>query len=99
VATKTRGRDGWERLSGGTGGKWRHLASGWIVRHCGHPTALWPYYGLPPGGGHLLIAPNGRAFRLLAQAQQAVEYLLSRPEDLAEYAAAAGYVRSKLELS
>lgn len=42
----------WKRfggLNGGScGGRWLH-ASGWLVLHCGHPTALWPYYALPPG--------------------------------------------------
>ena len=31
----------WTRLRGGCGGRWRHNPSGWIVMHCGHPTALW----------------------------------------------------------
>ncbi len=31
-----------------------------VVRHCGHPTALWPYYA--EIGGRMHIAPNGRGF-------------------------------------
>jgi hypothetical protein len=62
----------WTRLRGGCGGLWRH-ESGWLVRHCGHPTALWPYYGVPPGGGDMLLAPNGRGFQKLVHAQDAVE--------------------------
>ena len=37
----------WEGLGGGPGGRnwaWKHRATGVIVRHCGHPTALRPYY-------------------------------------------------------
>jgi hypothetical protein len=44
---KTRGRDGWTRLSAPgdkLGTRWRHDASGIEVRHCGHPTANHPYY-------------------------------------------------------
>lgn len=39
--------DGWEGLGGGPGGRnwaWKHQATGVVVRHCGHPTALRPYY-------------------------------------------------------
>jgi len=81
----TRQRKGWERLRGGTGGVWRHIASGWIVRHCGHPTALWPYYGKRPGSGEsrdeLLLSGGwglGRAFQTLKRAQEAVERELDR---------------------
>ena len=43
----------WTRLPGFSprntcGVIWVHR-SGWKVRHCGHPTALWPWYGVPPG--------------------------------------------------
>lgn len=69
--TTKRQRSGWERLRGGCGGIWQH-SSGWWVRHCGHPTALWPYYGHSPEG-RILLSPNGRAFRLLVDAQEAVE--------------------------
>lgn len=83
MSKPTRQRRGWERLRGGCGGIWRHVASGWVVRHCGHPTALWPYYGkrsltepdnddksnmLLYGGWGL-----GLAFQRLADAQEAVE--------------------------
>jgi hypothetical protein len=44
--------DGWERLTSPSRGKlgqvWRHVASGWIVEHCGHPTALWPWSARAP---------------------------------------------------
>lgn len=76
---QTRQRAGWERLAGGTGGVWRHVASGWLVKHCGHPTALWPYYGQHPDGRPMLITHGyasvcgGYAFRRLVLAQVAVE--------------------------
>jgi hypothetical protein len=68
-------RPGWAKVERW---KWRH-ESGWEVRHCGHPTALWPYYGQHPDGRPFLI-PNGYAdtaggyaFQYLADAQEAVE--------------------------
>ena len=39
--------DGWIGLGGGPDGRnwaWKHAALGIVVRHCGHPTALRPYY-------------------------------------------------------
>ena len=72
-------RKGWTRLRGGCGGIWRH-ASGWLVRHCGHPTALWPYHGTSPSG-EMLLAPNGHGFRRLALAQEAVEELVARANE------------------
>ena len=65
-------RKGWQRIRGGTAGVWRH-ESGWQVHHCGHPTALWPYYGVPPGGGPMLLAANGHGFSRLVLAQEACE--------------------------
>jgi hypothetical protein len=66
-----RQRKNWVRFRGGCGGIWQH-SSGWVVHHCGHPTAIWPYYGVSPEG-RMLLAPNGRAFGLLLDAQEAVE--------------------------
>jgi hypothetical protein len=72
---------GWTKTKAGTHGKcgaeWRH-SSGWTVAHCGHPTALWPFYLIPPGhddGGPapIVVAPNGRGFQHLAAAMRAVE--------------------------
>lgn len=69
----------WKKISGGL---WEHV-TGWRVYHCGHHTANFPYYALPPGvdprrcsqdqmllhGGFGL----GYAFRLLKDCQDAVE--------------------------
>lgn len=78
-AVKKGQRPGWVRLRGGVGGRWRHEATGWEVRHCGHPTALWPYFGKHPDGRPVLIqhgyasVAGGYAFRTLALAQTGVE--------------------------
>ena len=69
-------RPGWTRLSDPKActcyGRWLHNASGWLVEHCGHPTALWPYLVVRPGKDPI-IAPNGHAFRTLQIAMAAVE--------------------------
>lgn len=52
-----------------------HLASGMEVRHCGHPTANFPYYIVPPNKGQPILAPNGRGFQRLKLAKQHVEQL------------------------
>lgn len=73
-------RPGWERLSSAKAGKcsqrWIHVASGWVVFHCGHPTANWPYavrHSTEDRG--LLVANHGRGWRLVADAFEAVEGL------------------------
>lgn len=40
---------------------------GVVIRHCGHPTALWPYY--IEGRKHL----HSHTYRTLAEAQAAAE--------------------------
>lgn len=53
-------------------------AAGFQIIHCGHPTALWPYYIQPPDGfgdHHMAIAPNNKAFQYLADAQAAARLL------------------------
>lgn len=74
-------RAGWTRLSK-PGDKcnatWLHDASGWLVRHCGHPTANWPYYAQDPAHGEarVVVAQSGYAFRRLADALEAVEAVI-----------------------
>lgn len=83
---RSRQRPGWERLRPGCGGVWRHVASGWLVKHCGHPTALWPYYAHRPGPepanrDDLLLSGGwglGYAHRTLKLAQAAVEAELAK---------------------
>lgn len=88
-------RKGWTKTReprSGVAGEWRHNASGWLVKHCGHPTALWPYYGLRPGADErnrdeLLLAGGfglGLAFRTLAECMDAVEVHVLREKGMRE---------------
>jgi hypothetical protein len=43
-----------------------------MVRHCGHPTANFPYY-IETLDGRPIYAPNGRGFTKLKDAKQRVE--------------------------
>lgn len=75
-------RAGWTRLHPKGASKcsaaYRHDATGWVVKHCGHPTANWPYYAsAPDGSASLVIESCGRAFRLLDDACRAVEDLVA----------------------
>lgn len=49
----------------------RHV-SGWEVRHCGHPTANWPYAAYHDDG-RALVSGNGRGWIALADAMAEVE--------------------------
>jgi hypothetical protein len=68
---------GWRRLTP-PGVKFVELLhqSGWRVRHCGHPTANWPYYLSGPGMDECIVSWVGRGFRHLDAAQFAVEMIL-----------------------
>lgn len=46
----------------------------YTISHCGHPTALWPYY-LTDTQGRMILAPNGQGFQTLASASAAAELL------------------------
>ena len=49
----------WVRYGAPCGGLWVH-PTGCMVQHCGHPTALWPYYGILPDGREPMIwFPSG----------------------------------------
>lgn len=73
-------REGWERLSP-PGNKcfatYRHEASGWLVRHCGHPTANYPYYATKPGDDRTVVTHNGKGWRTCELAFLAVEAVLN----------------------
>lgn len=51
--------------------------AGFIIIHCGHPTANYPYYmQTPPGSPYPMgIAPNNMAFQYLADCQAAARLL------------------------
>ena len=60
------------------GARWRHESSGWEVKHCGHPTANWPYHAADPEHpGRVVVTHNGKGFRKLVEAMQAVEGVLT----------------------
>lgn len=50
------------------------------VHHCGHPTAIWPYYisRRADGKGPMILAPNGHGFMTLKAAQEAALALWER---------------------
>jgi len=56
-------RAGWTRTDprpwGKCSARWEHVR-GWLLEHCGHPTAHWPW---------LLVAPDGRIVRTGATAE------------------------------
>ena len=55
---------------------WQLAGTRYFVRHCGHPTALFPWYGLRPDGSMITSGKNGThgyAFRYLDDAKVAVE--------------------------
>lgn len=64
----------WQGLGGGPGGRnwaWRHVRTGVMVRHCGHPTALRPYYVTIEEGGTVLALRDLGTFSQLRDAQAA----------------------------
>ena len=71
-------RAGWERLSDVSAGKcfqrFLHRPSGWMVIHCGHPTANYPYYAEKSGEG-IIVGSYGQGWRRLNDAFDAIEGL------------------------
>jgi hypothetical protein len=63
---RTRLPEPWRRVDGGRGKLGARYVgpAGYVIENCGHPTALWPYALIEPGG-RLLVAANGYAFRNL----------------------------------
>lgn len=51
-------------------------AGGWLIRHCGHPTANWPYYLEHPDRTEVIVSWNGRGFKTVAVAKSAVSGIL-----------------------
>ena len=59
--------------------------NGWLIQHCGHPTALWPYALYDPEGQMILTGAafgyprdHGRAWPSIAAAVDYVAELLGR---------------------
>lgn len=83
-------RAGWTRLSP-PGRKliarWRHDASGWQLRHCGHQTAIWPYFAEDPNRVHPddhVVTPSGRGFATLKAGMSAIEDLVAGRAELSD---------------
>lgn len=72
-------RAGWTRLSPPRAkltAQWQHT-SGWMVRHCGHQTALWPYFAVDPAHPDAtVVTHNGFGFRRLEDAFGAIEEVI-----------------------
>ena len=69
--------NGWTKIRAAVvGGDYRHH-SGWVARHCGHQTALWPYTLSHPDlhPGQSVTSFNGRGFADLSAALAVVEGL------------------------
>lgn len=64
----------WERYGVRPGVRYELTGTGWWVIHCGHPTALWPYYVESPAG-EMILAPSGRGFQFLKDAKATAERL------------------------
>ena len=74
-------RDGWTRLSP-PGRKcdtwWRHDATGWEIRHCGHPTANWQYYATDSRHPETVkVTHNGLGFYSLLHAFECIDGVIS----------------------
>jgi hypothetical protein len=69
-------RDGWERSGPAFARRYTH-ASGAVVEHCGHGTALYPYQAWTPDGREIR-RHNGGTFALLVEAQTAIELELEQ---------------------
>lgn len=73
---------GWTRLSPAgrkIGSRWIHEASGWEVRHCGHPTALWPYFAIDPAHPEsYTMTHDGLGFCDLRAAFEQIRKMLGR---------------------
>ena len=52
-------------------------AAGWEVVHCGHPTAIWPYYlRRLDDPSAIVVSHNGLGFRGVRIARRVVEGIL-----------------------
>jgi hypothetical protein len=68
ISPKELNTKGWKPLGGRT---YRHV-TGWLIEHCGHPTALWPYALYDPSG-KMILTPSGRAWPTVASAVDYVD--------------------------
>ena len=74
-------RPGWHRLKRG---HFAHHPSRWQVKHCGHATAIHPFFVVDPDGKH--VAANGaRAFDSVKEARNVVDELIDGRLRLTEH--------------
>lgn len=73
ISPKELAAKGWTPLGGRT---YKHK-NGWVIEHCGHPTALYPYALYKVGADQqrmkMILAPNGHAWHTVAAAVDYVE--------------------------
>lgn len=69
-------RSGWTSHGKGKVGRFDEHVSGWRVLHCGHPTALWPWYAESPDG-KMVVSESGYAWRKLETAREHIEQALA----------------------
>jgi len=67
--------------------------SGIFFRHCGHPTALFPYAVCRDGEPWLYVSCSGYAFRSVKAAKAAAEQILDGACDWEQYQTKHGPVR------
>lgn len=65
-------RPGWHRLKRGC---YAHHPTEWQVKHCGHATALHPFFALSPDGKQV-AASRARAFDSVEEAKLVVEGII-----------------------
>ena len=58
---------------------------GWLVRHCGHPTANWPYYIVEESTGVAWVSHNGRGFNDVRSAKWSAEKLYEKHPQAYEF--------------
>lgn len=51
--------------------------SGWRITHCGHATAMWPYYLTAPRGTACIVSHNGRGFKSRQICKEIVSKILA----------------------
>jgi len=66
----------WTKHGKGKVGRYDSHPSGWQIRHCGHPTAHWPWYALAPTGERV-CSESGFAWRKLAEAHEHVDQAIA----------------------
>ncbi len=57
---------------------WVHLTSGWRIVHCGHPTALWPYFAEHADYDRcVVVTHNGKGWRHISAARDIIDEVIA----------------------